>query len=149
MNYNWTEIFKSKTDKELYEIYKGKSFLNSDAQNSAFIELKNRNFNFNDIDKYKKQWELESLIDEENYEIKKAKPFFKNSDSYLLLGILGLIIIVWFFIDYFIGNKVSWFSIIVGISMIIFGFIGYNMKKNREMHRKNKIGQLKGELNNK
>lgn len=150
MNYDWEKIFKSKSDKELFKIFTGQSLLNSEAKKIAEIELKNRGFDFENIEKYRKKWKLKSLIDEEQYERKQAKLFLQNplTDLHLFMAIFGLIIIVSSIISYLKNNVSSDFllSILVGITMIIVGFFGYKRKKKREKYRKTKIEQLRDEL---
>ena len=153
MTYNWEEIFKSKSDSELYEIFIGKSYLNSEAVDFAKAELLKRSFDFENIEKYQKKRELKRLIDEEQYERKRAKPLNLNSEYYLFLGITGLfsaiLIIIGFYyyksIDFSIQDFV--FSLIVSISACLTGFIVYKRKKKREKYRKTKIEQLKDDLN--
>jgi len=153
MTYNWEEIFKSKSDSELYEIFIGKSYLNSEAVDFAKAELLKRDFDFENIEKYQKKRELKRLIDEEQYERKRAKPLNLNSEYYLFLGITGLfsaiLIIIGFYyyksIDFSIQDFV--FSLIVSISACLIGFIVYKRKKKREKYRKIKIEQLKDDLN--
>ena len=48
--YNWEVIFKNKTEKELIEIYSGKSQLNFEAEIFAGLELKNRDYDFQKIE---------------------------------------------------------------------------------------------------
>jgi hypothetical protein len=55
MEYNWTEIFKNKTDRDLYDIYLGQTSLNSEQRDFARIELENRNFNFGNLAKQRKK----------------------------------------------------------------------------------------------
>ena len=44
--YDWQNIFKNKTEKELLKIYSGDSGLNYEAEIHAGLELKNRDFDF-------------------------------------------------------------------------------------------------------
>ena len=67
MTYNWEEIFKEKSTKELYEIYSGKSMLQNSAIPFAKRELENRNFDFADIEKYKELWKVESIEENQTY----------------------------------------------------------------------------------
>jgi hypothetical protein len=48
MDYDWKEILKEKSDRELYDIYCGKSALPVSAVEFAKTELENRKFNFED-----------------------------------------------------------------------------------------------------
>ena len=113
MGYNWKKIFKSKTDKELFEISIGNKLLNEQAKKYAEKELKLRGFDFEKIDKYKKKWELERIYEEEREE---SRSFFNRkitSREYLLFAVLGpvltlisLLNLIFDFID-FSGNDNS------------------------------------------
>ena len=113
MGYNWKKIFKSKTDKELFEISIGNKLLNEQAEKYAEKELKLRGFDFEKIDKYKKKWELERIYEEEREE---SRSFFNRkitSREYLLFAVLGpvltlisLLNLIFDFID-FSGNDNS------------------------------------------
>jgi hypothetical protein len=65
MSYDWEEILKQKTNKELYQIYLGKSHLPKVVSEKAKKELLNRNFDFNNIQSYKNGWKLKNLREEE------------------------------------------------------------------------------------
>jgi len=101
MGYDWKKICQAKTDKELYLIYFGKKNVEDDARWFAEEELKNRNFDFENIEKHQKKWELEKLIEEERY----AKSLFsfgiQRSKHFLLSGILGGLTSSLFILDYF------------------------------------------------
>jgi len=79
--YNWPEILKNKSRKELYDIYLGKSLLNSEAEKYAEIELRNIGFKFDNLELEKEKMELESLIEEKT---SSNSLFFKwDSKTYL------------------------------------------------------------------
>lgn len=62
MAYDWKKIFANKTDKELYEIYSGNSFLPHETVEYARQELERRRFDFNDIESSKSAWKLSELL---------------------------------------------------------------------------------------
>jgi len=66
MSYNWEEIFKNKSNKELYNIYKGTSNLSDSTIPIAKNELINRNFDFDNMEANNAAWKLSSLIQEED-----------------------------------------------------------------------------------
>jgi len=100
MDYNWQEIFKEKSDRELFQIYKGRTTLQGEPQKFAEMELNNRGFNFNDLTKYKAKSELLSLIEEEKSTdglFGRPSAFmlgFMKNGLYLFVCILVLIAVV-------------------------------------------------------
>jgi hypothetical protein len=70
MTYDWQTIFKSKTTKELYDIYMGTPYLPNETKEFAEQELHRRNFNFETISTHKTAWELSSL--EEDYSFRNS-----------------------------------------------------------------------------
>ena len=65
MSYNWEEICKNKTNKELYAIYNGKTQLPKEIESIAKNELDKRGFNFNKMEDNENGWKLSSLVEEE------------------------------------------------------------------------------------
>ncbi len=49
MDYNWKEIFKEKSNNELFKIFLGDSYLPEETKKFAKKELLNRNFDFNNM----------------------------------------------------------------------------------------------------
>ena len=98
MEYNWEEIFKDKSNKELYDIYIGNSaFLPKSTIPVAKRELENRNFDFENMEANLAAWKLTRLIQEEEFELQAGKrnTFFIPFKFYLL-GISVLILIFFF-----------------------------------------------------
>ena len=100
MTYNWKEIFKSKSDLELYKIHIGETILNNEAKEFAEEELKSRDFDFNNLEKHKRKWELERLIEEDRYESKNYYLGISNSMQYLILSIGSAVFITTILIAY-------------------------------------------------
>ena len=155
MEYNWTEIFKNKTDRELYDIYLGQTSLNAEQRDFARIELENRNFNFKNLDRQRKKWELENLIEEEkSYSI----PLFRSTRSweYLILGFGGLVfavvalflILVYYFADHkpITDLTATFFAFVVGSIMTVIGFLKYKSKSAKEKFREKRLKELIKEL---
>jgi len=93
MKYNLTEIFKNKTNCELYGIYLGQTSLSTEQRDYARVELENRNFNFKNMDKQSYKWDLENLIKaEKSFSI----PLFRSirSWAYLFIGYGWLVIAI-------------------------------------------------------
>jgi len=152
MEYDWKKICQSKTDKELYLIYLGQKNLSEDARTFAEAELKNRNFDFENIDKHQKKWELEKLIEEE----RDAKSIFsfgiQRSRHFLISGIMGALMSSLIILDYFFNfmnnegpvlkeSEIYIFSLLT-LGMSAVGFIGYHNKRKREKYRKSKMREL-------
>ncbi|MDY0102050.1 MAG: hypothetical protein RBS07_03875 [Lentimicrobium sp.] len=158
MSYNWEKIFKSKTDKELYEIFLGRKQLGAEAKEFAEVELKSRNFNFDNIDSHKKKWTLEKLIEEERNE-SGAYSLFRwtsNSKHSLMMAIggafLGLLMTFDYFFDFMTktnGSKNQYEQIgfiIFFFAFSVFGLISYLRKRKHESQRKEKIKELISEM---
>ena len=154
MKYNWTEIFKNKTDKELYNIYVGESSLGSEAEEFAKLELENRNFNFKNLDKHRKKWELENLIEEEK---SNSRLFFRSTRAWeykfmayggLIITIIVLISIIRFFLVHKPIEDIATliFIFIPGTIITIIGFVNYTSKKKREQYSEKRIKELIKEL---
>lgn len=152
MNYNWIEIFKNKTDKELFIIYSGQSLLDKEAREFAELELKRRNFNFKDIDKYKAKWKLEKLFQEEKENNTGFGFKISRSIHLLIMGILGAFMTIILVLDIFfefivsttgeISNFERIFFIIVSLSLTLFGLIGYKQKKKSDLYRHKEVKDL-------
>ena len=103
MSYNWQEIFKSKTSKELYKIYIGDTQLPSVTKEFAKKELERRKFNFDDVDAHKTGWKLSNLIEEDNYlnsEMSgQGRVFFVNFKIYILF-LLAFFVLIYFTTDF-------------------------------------------------
>lgn len=150
MEYNWTEIFKNKSSRELYNIYLGKSALGSEQREYARVELENRNFDFENPDKQRSKWELENLIEEEK---SYNNIFFRSHRSweYLIMGVAGLVftlIPLIIILRYYISAKQTqdlegaFFALIIGVAFTVTGFLNYRKKKAREIFRKNRLREL-------
>lgn len=152
MGYDWKKICRTKTDKELYLIYLGQKNLSEDAQISAEEELKDRGFDFDNVGKHQKKWELEKLIEEE----RDAKSLFsfgiQSSKHFLITGIGGLLMSSLIILDYFFGfmnsegpvlkeSEIYIFSFLT-LGMSAVGFIGYHNKRKREKYRESKMKEL-------
>ncbi len=98
--YNWKQIFKGKSDKELYEIFIGYITFPNDVVQLAKDELDNRNFDFKNIDIIKKGWQLSRLLEEQNFRnqgVIYEKYYFITLREYILLNIeFALLSLVYF-----------------------------------------------------
>jgi len=154
MDYNWTEIFKNKTTRELYDIYLGKSTLGPEQIEYARKELESRNFDFVNLDKQRKKWELERLIEEE-----KSTYFgpFRSPRSweYLIMvfgGLLTILITLISLLQYYINHKPigdttsAFFGLIFGVAFVLVGFLNFRKSRKREAFRKKRQRELIDEL---
>lgn len=153
MDYNWVEIFRNKTDLELYKILIGKTVLNSEAKKFAKVELDRRKFNFENIKVYKDKWELERLIKERNL---AANYFLRIYHGWrfglgVLISALVFSIVLFFHITglFQYENKIgpglvsNIIFLCIGISFSFFGLIKYRSGRKREKYRENRINELK------
>ena len=149
-DYNWENIFKSKSESELLEIYRGDSHLNYEAEIHAGLELKNRNFDFND-EKIKEVHlrKIESLQNElsefKNLEYKKSD-YYKNQ-KYYFFGIILLIVLL-VTNDINSDNEFHFYKAIIYLATFSVSFLtakwNYNrFKQNKEKTIKNKTELLK------
>ena len=121
MTYNWEEIFENKSDKELYEIYCGKSLLPEIAIPFAKNELKKRNFNFDNIGLNKESFKLSSLEEEIDYlklDILRRTPISFKTYTIIIIGLVIFAIILSKTIN--LENKALFLSMIGGIVFITF-----------------------------
>jgi hypothetical protein len=98
MDYNWIEIFKEKSTKELYDIYCGNSFLPKTVIPIAKLELEKRKFNFDDIESFKDTLKLEDVereLDDLYIEL-SIRPSFTVKSS-IFMGSVSIISIIIFF----------------------------------------------------
>lgn len=154
MKYNWTEIFKNKSDEELYNIWLGKSLMGSEVIEFARIELERRNFNFKNLNKHLLKWELENLIEEEK---SYTSPVFRliRSREYIVMGFIGLLttiialvsLISYYFFHKPIGDLTGTsLALVTGTAFTIIGFFNYKRKRKREQFREKRIKELISKL---
>lgn len=100
MIYDWKKIFKNKSNKELYNIVKGKTTLYGDAIHFAKEELEKRNFDFENMESNRDAWKLSRLIEEDDYETlgSSRRKLFYISFKLFLVIISVIILIFYFFI---------------------------------------------------
>ena len=151
MEYNWSEIFKNKTSRELYNIYLGNSSLGSEVIEFARIELKNRNFDFENQDKQRQKWELENLIEEER---SYSYPLFPSIKAwqYIFMGFFGLlftsIALISIIIHLTISHNPNYdmtaaiLALVFGTAFTLIGFTNYKKKRKREQFRDKRIKEL-------
>lgn len=152
MSYNWENIFKEKTDQELYKIFIGQTQLDSQAKDFAQKELQNRRFNFKNTDKVEKQWLLEKLKQEDIEESKSIGYGVFNSKRYLLMTFIGFGLLIFLVVDFLLdlglfSNKDfdfinHIFFITIGLLFSTWGLIGYKKSINRNKFRTEKIKEL-------
>lgn len=134
MEYDWKEIFKTKSEQELYEIYKGDSSLPTDVIPFALNELESRGFNFDDIEYYQLLWRIKHLQEIQRYynrENHSLKDFY-ISWNYLTPFIFLLYLIHWLYSKFTIHNieMILWFTLFLVFSGLISLIINlYHIKK--------------------
>ena len=95
MDYNWQEIFKEKSNKELYDIYCGNSFLPISVLEFAKKELENRNFDFKDTKNMIMELKVEALAEEAS----RINLFLqKRPHVSLKSGLITMLILLFLFI---------------------------------------------------
>jgi len=145
--YNWQKIFKAKTEKELIQIYSGESSLNFEAEIYAGLELKNRNFDFQTIDRIHQQKiiQLERDIDECKFLNYTNSKYFRNQ----LLALIGIFFIIFNLVNREIQNQLDsgiyyrylFYIIILLINILIAKllFERFKRKKHQTIDEKTKL----------
>jgi len=156
MDYNWTEIFKEKSTKELYEIYCGQSFLPLSAVLFAKKELEARNFDFKGFDTIIFEQQYEVLVEEASNIIKFLSDNQKRSVKESILTIIILGVPISLYLGY------NGFHLIYIIFILVFSIFGmlldsvimnyFLKKKNNRLEMINKEIQFlvsqQNQLNN-
>lgn len=105
MTYTWDNIYKQKTDRELFAIYVKGAIA---EKNKVAEYLTKRGFDFENVQKYKDEWELEKLIKE--YQTWKTGIYEQITGLDLLpvfpmMNIIAIIVVVGDIIFQLMGNK--------------------------------------------
>jgi hypothetical protein len=146
--YNWKEIFRNKDEKELIKIYIGDSNLNFEASIYAGLELKERNFDFNQIEEIHKQKveELKAdILEFQNLNFKKSKYFICQ----LYAGLALIVVIIQITVNY---KQFQWdgiykyYKIIIYIIAFTILLISSKWSFNRFKKNKERIIKEKTEL---
>jgi hypothetical protein len=156
MSKNWEKILKDKTSGELYRIYSGQTPLGAEAIIFAKNELRNRNIDLENINKYEKKWELERLI-KQNEEGRYFFGSITSSKHFLVMAVTGALVGVITIFDVFLEtsaqvNHIEKYRLdevlLFGFSIIfmIFGFLMFRKEKKREEIRNKRIRELIDEL---
>jgi len=155
MSYNWEEIFKDKSNKELYDIYLGNTNLPDFTIPFAKQELINRDFDFENIQENKDAWRLTQLINEEdNYasEVRGKKLDYISYKYYFLF--VSAIIIIFLILK---SDKIYIVLLTILMSTILLilnNYISIKQKKNKTkiknekfklIEKLEKMGSLKNE----
>jgi hypothetical protein len=148
MTYNWTEIVKKKSLKELYGTMTRVNSLTDEERYAAKMEIENRGYSLNEPQKIKDKIELESLIEERDFERGIfGRLFYSDSilEFKLFLGAAGLTIFAIINLTFNL-IKTHW-----GISLIIlcvalfftfYYYFSYKKKSRREKWRQTRITEL-------
>lgn len=149
MGYDWEKIFKSKTNKELYDIVTGKTVLSKEAEQFAKNELERRHFDFNDMEANKEAWQISKLIeDEEDYAWSKS---FPRRVNYIFLNISLLILpaIAYLYFSALINLPISFVWYVIGFTiflLLLMDIFIYKKQKRAHLERINKIKEMKEKL---
>ena len=151
MSYDWEKIFENKTNKELYEIYSGNSFLPNETVEYARQELERRNFDFNDMEGNKSAWKLSELLRE--YERaqqvlneNKIRIIPYKSLYFLIPGIIVVYIVLLKFLNI---NLTIYFPILmIGLTLWYVSFTDriYAKQGEEQKNRLKRINELKEKL---
>ena len=147
MSYDWEKIFKTKTNKELYDKLAGKMILPKEVLEYARAELEYRNFYFNNMAANKTAWEISSLIEEEEFaRLGLSGNKAKHISIKILLLIITGIFIIYILLSSFSGYDFPmeiplFFSFLASIYILMNNFFAKKQKQTPE--RLEKIKELK------
>ena len=147
MTYNWEGIFENKSDKELYEIYCGDSFLPETTISIAKKELEKRNFDFNNIEIHKEVWKLSRLeeeIDGLKLELLRRTPISLKSYIFIIIFLVIFTAILSETIN--LENKSLFLSLIAGIVYITIIIIPQRYIYKKRVESLNKLLEKKSKL---
>ena len=151
MTYNWQNIYKSKTNKELYDIYIGKISLSKEAQEIAKQELERRDFDFENMEVNYKAWKVLSLNEERktfNLDILNQKRFFISLKHYLIFVVVALTIIMALsYYQEFEGSysELLTFLILSGV-MVLLNNLMFRIQETKRKKRNREILDLTNEI---
>jgi len=152
MSYNWEKIFENKSTKELYNIYKGNSYLSKDAVFYAKKELIKRNFDFENIDAYIVSWKLSDLKEDEvvyqtEYAMSKFKFISLKKYFLILFSFIGL---TYFFettrkdfdLNFFF-KSVPYITIFISLLILLNNYIArlQNKTRDKRLQEIDKVGK--------
>jgi len=148
MSYNWEEILSNKSTKELYRIYKGKAGFAKETILLAKEELDSRNFDFNNIEFYRKSWRLSRLVQlQDTYDSEVFRKKLSYISIWIYLIIISLITII-FLIFIPINEKLTLYLWAIGLTsfIVLINNLFYNKKQKTVKKRLKDIYNLKQEL---
>ncbi len=153
MGYNWEEIFKKKSNEELYKIYSGDSYLPNETIPFAKKELEKRNFNFDSVHASKLGWKLKDLLitqDDEVIDSSLSNELCISFGLYLIIitavTILCLILVKYTFLGDFGINILLAISLpLATIAVLIHNYL-YKRKKLIRERRQREINDISNHL---
>jgi hypothetical protein len=149
MDYNWVEIFSSKSDKELYQIYQGKSFLPKSAIPFAEEELHKRGFDFNNMELNSELWRLTDIEEEMDFlsqrNLEKPIVSFKQY-VFVVLAITLFTIIVF---SKLLETKTLLIILLAGIAFPSLLILSNNRDYNKRINHLNELIEKKKTILNK
>jgi len=149
MSYDWEEIFKKKTDKELFEIVIGKVSLSYEAEGIAIAELRKRGVDVGNIELQNKIWKLSNLVSE-NYHSKLfwRGPVYISFKVYLII-IIGVSSIC-YYLDNYTNTAIS-LELFLGVlgyitAVVVIGNNLYKKNEREDAKKLHEIEKLREEL---
>lgn len=152
----WKEFYQEKSDRELYKIYRGNGRPSYDQRKLAQQILKERDFDFEHVEKYRDKWELEAILKE--IEMEQNSIFFGMyfTPTYYLFGAVMagigcLFILIDLIFGVFIppGESKTFASLLTFLIFLLFGglaFWYYKLRKSTIKKRKLRFDELSRKL---
>mgnify|MGYP000288188592 CR=1 FL=1 len=146
MDYNWAEIFENKSDKELYNIYQGKSFLPRSVIPFAEDELKRRGFDFNNLELASETWRLSDIDEELEYlslrNLEKPKVSFRQ---YLFI-VLAVVLFTAIVFPKLHQPNILLISLLAGIGFLSLLILSINRDYNKRIRQISELIEKKNEI---
>ncbi len=134
-HYNWQEIFKSKTNSELFDIYSGKKNLSEEAKEFAGKELENRNFDFNNIEREKEKMELEILLEEEKFYSRQFGMMASPPMQFITIITIAIFLII-ITLQYYLNGQQEHSPSFLFVTIAIFTYFVYRYKRAKRQTKK-------------
>jgi hypothetical protein len=146
MDENWAEIFEKKSDKELYHIYLGKSFLQRSVIPYAEDELKRRGFDFNNVELAFKAWKLTDIDEEIEYLMRRNIENSKVSFRQYLFIVLIIVLLTAIFYSMVHQPNIVLITSLAGIALPSLLILSNNREYNKRITHISKLIEKKNAI---
>ena len=147
MSYNWEKIFKQKSTKELYDIFRGRTTLTGEAIDFAKKELDNRGFNNQEMESTRISWQISELIKDERLEehdvFNQNVQLFSSVNAVVFSGIIVIALLIALYINPdILTTYETLFTISVVIILAASQIIANKRRSRKKEQRRQKLESL-------